>query len=103
MKKLKLNPDPTFTAKVPVPVPGGGEVPVELTFKHRTRDEMDAFLKTAGDLKDAALILEMASGWELVDAFTEENLNTFSQNYIGAPRAVFETYVHELVKAREKN
>jgi hypothetical protein len=103
MAKLKLNPDPTFKAKVEISAAGAGVDPVEFTFKHRTRDEMDAFLKSSGDLKDAKLIMEMAVGWELVDAFTEENLNKLAQNYITAPQAIFSTYLDELVKAREKN
>lgn len=103
MAKLKLTPDPTFKAKVAIAAPGGNVDPVEFTFRHRTRDEMDAFLKSSQDLRDAKLILEMATGWELVDAFTEENLNKLAQNYITAPQAIFEAYVTELVKAREKN
>jgi hypothetical protein len=103
MAKLKLNPDATFKAKVAIQAPGSGVDPVEFTFKHRTRDEMDEFLKSASDLRDAALIMEMAVGWELVDAFTAENVNRLAQNYITAPQAIFEAYLEELVKARRKN
>lgn len=103
MAKLKLNPDPTFRAKVTIPVPGSADVPVEFEFKHRTRDEMDAFLKKAPELQDAALILEIASGWELSDAFTEDNLNRLAQNYIMAPQAIFHAYLEELTKAKVKN
>jgi hypothetical protein len=103
MAKLKLNPDPTFKAKVAIQAPGSGVDPVEFTFKHRTRDEMDAFLKVSPELKDAALIMEMATGWELVDAFTPENINKLVQNYITAPQTIFEAYLEEMVKARRKN
>jgi hypothetical protein len=103
MAKLKLNPDPTFKSQVGIPVAGGDAVEVEFTFKHRTRDEMDAFLKAATELRDAGLIMEMASGWELADAFTAVNVNKLAQNYITAPQAIFQTYLDELVKARVKN
>jgi hypothetical protein len=103
MAKLKLNPEPTFKAKVAIAAAGSDVDPVEFTFRHRTRDEMTAFFKASEDLRDAKLILEMATGWELADAFTEENLNKLAQNYITAPQAIFEAYVSELVKAREKN
>lgn len=103
MAKLKLNPDPTFSAEVEIPVPGKAPVAVSFTFKHRTRDELDEFLKRAVDLRDAALIMEVASGWELADAFTVENVTALVQNYIASPGAVFEKYLTELTKAREKN
>lgn len=103
MAKLKLTPDPTFKAKVGIPVAGGGIDQVEFVFKHRTRDELDAFLRRANELRDAALILEVASGWELADGFTEENLTKLVQNYIGSPKAIFEKYLDELTRAREKN
>lgn len=103
MAKLKLKPDPTFKAHVAIQAAGSGVDPVEFTFKHRTRDEMDVFMKASPDLRDAALIMEMASGWELVEAFTAENIATLVQNYITAPQTIFEKYVDELVKARTKN
>lgn len=103
MAKLKLQPNPTFRAKVAIQAPGDGVDPVEFTFKHRTRDEMDEFLKASADLRDADLIMAMAVGWELSDPFTAENVNTLAQNYITAPQAIFEAYLDELVKARRKN
>lgn len=104
MAKLTLKAKPTFKAKVAIPTPGEEEFdPVEFTFKHRTRDEMDEYLKSVNELKDAALIMSVASAWELADEFNEKNLNDFSQDYIMAPNAVFEKYLDELVKARTKN
>jgi hypothetical protein len=104
MAKLKLQPDPTFKAKVAIQAAGEeGVDPVEFTFKHRTRDEVDEFLKASADLRDAGLIMEVAIGWELSDAFTAENINKLAQNYITAPRTIVNAYIDELVKAREKN
>lgn len=109
-KKIKLVPDPTFTAAVPVPVAGEGAVDTQFTFKHRTREEMQAFLKRVntpdgeeGALTDVELVMECASGWELADAFTEANVKEFVAQYIGGPTAVFETYVAEMAGARLKN
>jgi hypothetical protein len=103
MAKLKLQANPFFAAPVAISVPGAADVKVEFTFKHRTRDELDSFLKTAGDLKDADLILAVATGWELDDPYTKENIALLVQNYISSPKAVFSAYLEELVKAREKN
>lgn len=110
MAKIKLIPDPTFTAKVAVPVPGKGEVEVEFTFKHRTRDEMQAFVKRVnirdgeeGAMTDQQLVMECASGWELADTFSEASVAEFVRQYIGGPTAVFEAYVAEMAGARLKN
>lgn len=103
MAKLKLQPEPTFKAKVAIPVAGADGVDVEFTFRHRTREELQKFISASGDREDVDTILEMASGWELSDAFTKDNLGLLVQNYIAAPRAVFDKYVDELVKARAKN
>ena len=104
MAKLTLKAKPTFKARVAIPAPGEDEFePLEFTFKHRTRDEIDEFCKSAGELRDAALIMAIASGWELADEFNEKNLNDFSQDYIMAPNAIFQKYLDELVKARAKN
>lgn len=103
MAKLTLNPAPTFSAEVQIPVPGKDSIAVSFTFKHRTRDELDEFLKRAVDLRDAGLIMEVATGWELADAFTVENVTTLVQNYMASPAVVFDKYLTELTKARAKN
>jgi hypothetical protein len=103
MTKLKLDPAPTFTAPVAIPVAGGGFESVKFTFKHRTRDEMQAFLKTVDELKDVEMVRAVATGWELTDDFDSENIEKLVQNYIGSPKAIFDTYLDELFKARQKN
>lgn len=108
MAKLKLIPEPTFTAPVPVPVPGAGTVEVKFLFKHRTRDEMQRFLAdTASDaaaqMDDVQLVMACASGWELADSFDEKNVGEFVRQYIAGPAAVYETYTAEMIGARQKN
>lgn len=105
--KLTLIPEPTFTAKAPIPTPGKDPVDVEFTFKHRTRDEMERFVAQVRDtetpMDDVQMVLGCASGWELADPFTEENVREFARQYIAGPAIVFETYVAEMVGARRKN
>lgn len=103
MAKLKLKADPTFKAKVAIPVAGAEPAEVEFTFKHRTREDLEAFIQASAARSDADTVMEMASGWELADAFTKENVELLAANYIAAPRAVFDKYVEELVKARLGN
>ena len=93
--KFKLVANPTFTAKVVFPIPGGEEASVEMTFKHRTRDEFKDFLNTMVDKSDEELFLDMVSGWELVDAFNEANVKILLQNYLSVARHTLDTYIAE--------
>jgi len=104
MSRIKLQPDPTFKAKVDIAVPGAAPAGVVFTFKHRTRQEMERFLPTVNEMKDdAQLIMAVAVGWELADDFTEANVSALADAYIAAPAAIFEAYLKELTGARTKN
>lgn len=93
---ISLTAPPTFKAKVPIPIPGGEPVPVEFTFKHRTKDALSEFLKAAPDGKDADIVMSVVTGWDLDDAFTRENVETLLDNFHGAARAIVEGYLEEL-------
>lgn len=103
MAKLTLNPAPTFKAKVGIPVAGGEPVDVEFVFKHRTKDELDAFIESRKGKSDKETLLEMASGWELDDPFSAESVERLLQNYAGAGLAIYKAYIAELYGARIKN
>jgi hypothetical protein len=103
MAKLTLTSSPTFKSNVLIPVPGKKPVPVEFSFKGRTKDEFKAFLDGIGDREDADVILDIASGWELDDAFGKESVELLLQNYIGAARVIIEKYIGELTAARLGN
>lgn len=93
---LKLNAEPTFRAKVEIPVPGGKPEPIEFIFKHRKKDELREFLETSKDLEDPDYVLQIAMGWELSEEFNRENIVRLLQNYHGAGAAISVTYVSEL-------
>jgi hypothetical protein len=101
--KLKLCADPTFQAPVPIPVPGAGTTPVQFTFKHRTREQVMSWLNEDKDKGDVETVRAVASGWDLDDAFTDENIATLCSNYAGAGFAIVQTYLDELRGARAKN
>jgi hypothetical protein len=103
MAKLKLQPDPTFKATVLIPAAGMPDVSLEFTFKHRTRDQLRKFVEESAERDDADTILDMATAWELADAFDKENVSLLVQNYTAAARAVFDKYLDELARARVKN
>ena len=105
MATIKLVNDPTFKAKVGIPVPGGSDAPVEFTFKWRTKTEAKAWLDTVEEAKpsDAEAVQAMATGWSLDDAFTAENIARLCDVYGGASHAILTTYLRELAGARAKN
>lgn len=104
MAKIKLQPDPTFKAKVEISVPGAAPVKVEFTFKHRTRQELDRFIKSVSEMEsDTVMVMSLATAWELADDFNEENVGKLCDSYIGAPAAIFDAYLQELVGNRRKN
>lgn len=103
MAKFALKAEPTFQAKVGFPVAGGEPIDVLLTFKHRTKDALDEFVKSRADKTDAESFMDMVAGWELDDEFSKDNVDLLLQNYIGVGLATFQKYIDELVKHRRGN
>jgi hypothetical protein len=103
MAKLKLVANPTFKATVGIPVAGGEPVPVEMTFKHRTKAALDEFIKTRPDKSDTETFMDMVTGWDLEDSFSKESADTLLENYAGAGLATFRVYIDQLIQAKLKN
>lgn len=102
--KFNLSASPTFKAKVLVPIAGAKPAEIEVTFKHRTRDAFKEFVESLADRNDDVdVILDIASGWDLDDAFDKDSLEELTQNHIGSARAIIEAYMGELTSARVKN
>jgi len=101
--KFNLSAVPTFKNKVAIPIAGGKPVDIEFTFKHRTRDAFKEFVENLEGREDIDVILDIASGWDLEDAFDKASLEDLTQNYIGSAREIIETYIGELTNARAKN
>lgn len=103
MARLKLNPEPTFKAKVGIPVPGSRPVDVVFTFKHRTRDEVTAWCEASRDSEAGESIEQCVVGWDLEDELNRENIERLCNNYPGAGLAIIGVYLDELRGARAKN
>lgn len=101
--KLILKAAPTFKAKVSIPVPGAAAVDVEFTMKGRTRTEFKDFVAGLKDREDVDALMDICTGWDLDDAFTRENIEILTENYLGAARAVIEKYFSEITNARLGN
>ena len=96
--KFKIQANPTFNTKAPIPVPGADSVKIDFTYIHRTRKEFKAYMEamTQDDGKDDIdLVMETISGWELTDEFNRENVEELLENYHGAARAIIDTYIDE--------
>lgn len=102
-KKLSLVVSPTFKATVQIPVPGGRTSEVEFVFRYRERDNFKELIETLKDAEDVDVILDIASGWDLDEAFDRESVEKLVQLYIGAPRAILDVYIQEQTGARVKN
>jgi len=104
MAKIKLHPDPTFKAKVSIPRAGEESANVVFTFKHRSKEEMERYLKAVPEMEDDfEMVMQTVIGWELADTFNDENVKALISNYIAAPQAIFDTYLAELSGNRRKN
>ena len=103
MAKLSLIANPTFTTQVGIPVAGGDPVEVSMTFKHRTKSDLDAFIKSREGKTDAESFLDMVCAWDFDEEFNPASVELLLQNYIGTALATYRKYVDELVQARLKN
>ncbi len=104
---LKLQPNPTFWAKVGIPVPGQAEpATIECEFAHMDRDEFRQFAspEAAATRSDAESLARILRGWKGVDTtFSPEAVATLCRQYHGAAFAISSAFVQELTKARLGN
>lgn len=103
---FKVNPNPTFPGTATIAVPGDEPEKLRLVFKHKTRDDAQAFFERAAKAEEpeSKLLLEIVAGWEDVDEpFSEDAMRRLLQNYHNAPQAIFEAYTAELSGARRGN
>lgn len=107
MARLKLNPEPTFKAKVGVPVPGGRTAEVEFTFQYRSKSELakwhDEVREFPQDVAEATLLRTFVLGWDLDDEFNDENIRRLCDAYPGAASAAMDVYLRESWGARRGN
>lgn len=103
MDVLTLDPKPTFSVKVPIPVHGADPVDVLFEFKHMTVTGYAEWSANLKGRKDTDVVLEIVQSWQLDDELNAENVDRLLDNYAGAAHAIFSTYRNELFQARRKN
>lgn len=102
---FKLNPNPTFFGKIEIPVPGSSPQPIEIEFRHKTKDGLKAFFESAQDGRaDDDLLAEIIVGWRGVDAeYGADALRDLLQNYPAAAMEILGGYTRALTQAKAKN
>lgn len=94
--KLVLTANPSFKAKVEIPVAGSKPAEVEFTFRHKSKDALKEWLESMQDKEDAETILEVVTGWDLDDPFDKAAIEKLAQNYVGSISAIIAKYISEL-------
>lgn len=101
---LKIAPEPTFVVSVALPVPGGADQLVNVTYRHKGRKAIKAWLDAARERDDADSLGEVIAGWDGIDvAFSQAALADLLDAYPGSAIALLEAYVGEVGKAAAKN
>jgi hypothetical protein len=106
---FNLNPSPTFTAPVPLSVPGVSQpLEVVFTFKHKTRTAMDKWVARYVSAPSVDVLGEVIAGWELKRdgesvPYSLSALSELAESYVPALGEISDTYILELTRAKRKN
>lgn len=102
---FKLTPNPTFTAKVPLSVPGQDKpANVDIEFKHLSRPKIKTYFEGLEGKTDTDALGEIIIGWKGIDEdYSPEALQELLDNYPAAAGELFEAFRKELMEARRKN
>lgn len=107
---FKIDPAPTFECDVALTLPGKQQTAtLPLTFRHKTKRELAAFLNPAKPRTDIELLSEIIVGWGVENAqeqpvkYSAEALEHLLDQYPSAALQIHEAYVRELSEARRKN
>lgn len=102
---FKLNPNPTFNAKVQLSVPGQDKpVSVEIEYKHLSRPQIKKYFDGLEGKTDAEALSEIILGWKGIDAeYDSDTLQALLDNYPTSGGELFEAFRKELMEARRKN
>lgn len=119
--KFQLVPKSTFKHTVTIPRPGDDDAELQFTFNHMSIKKLNAEQKEfaakhdkIGKIKDeekrdaelsklqVEFIKVLASGWEVEDDFSDENISFMLDNYPRAFDSITTQYQAELWAVRQK-
>lgn len=104
---LKLNPQPTFNAPAMITVPGQDEpVKIGVTWRHKSRAELEEWLKGLSTRRDDEMLAEVMAGWDESDIdapYSADALRALLNNYPRAAVDLMTAYSKALYEGRAKN
>lgn len=108
---FRINPAPTFRAKVPLTVPGEDKRGlVEFVFRHKTRQQFAAWWEAIEGRKDADILADVVAGWEdVIDEqgepvpYSPEALALLIDRFPASAAEILLAYRRGLWESREKN
>lgn len=102
---FKLNPAPTFKAKVSIPIPGQAKpADIDVEFKHLSAAQRAEVFGNLDAKTKLEFVSELVVGWSGVDqAFSAKALEALLDNYPAATTAIIEAFNREFFGARAKN
>lgn len=102
---FKLQPNPTFFAKVGIPIAGQEKLEIiDVEYKYLTRTALKSYFEGLKGKTDAQALGEIVIGWRIPDVeFSASALETLIDNYPAAAEAFFESFKAELMEAKRKN
>lgn len=101
---FKLDPNPTFEARVSGFVPGRPGDCLVVTFRHQTAEQFAAWHASFADKTVEELLLDVIHSWrDAPREFSVDALRETNNRYPAFVPALLDTYRRELFEARTKN
>jgi hypothetical protein len=101
---LKLQPNPTFKAKVSISVAGDRNQDIDVEFKYLSKTKIKTYFEDISGKSDADALAEIIVGWSGVEvAYSAEALAELIDNYPSAAADLFEVFRKELMEGKRKN
>lgn len=103
MAKMKVTLGRLADFKLPVEfnMPNGDKAQIVFTVRHMKASEMQDLYNT--ERSDSQMIMDIATGWNIEEEFTEENTKELVDLYPGAALALAGAYLGALAGQRVKN
>lgn len=102
---LKINPNPTFWAKVGISIAGQAQPEqIEVEFRYLNKEAVKTYFEGIAEKSDAEALAEIIANWRGVDeAYSADALQRLLANYPPAAFDLFEAFRRELLEAKRKN
>lgn len=106
---FNLDPNPTFTAPVPLSVPGLQQpLEVNFTFKHLTRTGVEKWFERYLEARSHEVLAEVIEGWDMKRngapvPYSVSALAELCESYTPARSEISDAFLIELTRAKRKN